>query len=47
MYVSNPWNANFDDLPFNGDERLVTKQQIYRINDDIIKRLNNGSIVYV
>ena len=44
MYESNPWNADFDDLSFDGNERFITRQWIYRINDDIIERLNNGSI---
>ena len=25
MYVSNSPNANFDDLPFDGDQRLITR----------------------
>ena len=47
MYESNPRNANFDGLPFEGNEMLITRQQIYSIKDDIIERLNNGSIVDV
>ena len=47
MYVSNPQEDNFDDLPFDGDERLITLRQIYRTNDDIVERLNNGLIVHI
>ena len=42
MYETNHWNADFDELPFDGYERLITRQQIYSINDDIF---NNGLIV--
>ena len=45
MYESNPQNADFDDLPLDGDQRLITRQNIYRIHDDIIEILNNGLIV--
>ena len=45
MYVSNPRNADFDELLFYGDQRLISGRRIYCINDDIIERLNNGSIV--
>ena len=45
MYKSNPQNSNFNDLPFDGDERLITKRQIYHINDNIAETLNNGLIV--
>ena len=37
---SNPQNADFDDLPFEYDQMLITRQQIYCINDNIIERLN-------
>ena len=37
--------ANFDDLPFDGDERLIARRRISRINDDIVFRLKNGSSV--
>ena len=47
MYKSNPQNSDFDDLPFDGDERLSTIFQINIINDDIIERLNNGLLVDV
>ena len=47
MNESNDQNFDFDDLPFDNDERLTTRQQIYHINDDIVERLNNGSIVGV
>ena len=45
MYVSNPQNVDFDDLPFYDDQMLITRRQIYSVNDDIIERLINGSIV--
>ena len=44
MYESSHQNSKFDDLAFDGDERLITRWRIYRINDDIIERLNNGLI---
>ena len=46
MYVTNPWNVDFGDSPFDGDERLITRQKTYRINDDVVvERLNNSLIV--
>ena len=30
---------------FYGDQRLISGQQIYSVNDDITERLNNGLIV--
>ena len=47
MHESNPQYSNFDRLPFDSDERLITRQQIYCINGYIVERLNNGSIVDV
>ena len=47
IYESNPRNADFDDLPFDGDERLIVIQRLYRINDDISFMYINGSIFYV
>ena len=47
MCVSNPQKANFDDLPFDGDQRLITKQWIYCIHYDIIEMLNNGLVIDV
>ena len=47
MYASNPQNFNFDDLPFDCDEMLITGQLIYYVNDDIIFRLKNGSNVNI
>ena len=47
IYESNPRNANFDYLPFYGDKILISRRRIYHINDDIVFRLKNGSIVYV
>ena len=47
IYESKPLNANFDDLPFDGDEILIARLQIYDVNYDIVFRLNNGSSVYV
>ena len=42
MYVSNPWNENFYYLPFNCDERLITRRQIYHVNYDIIEKAEQG-----
>ena len=36
IYVSNTLNSDFYDLPFDGDEKLITRQQIYCENDDIL-----------
>ena len=44
MYVSNHQDTNYDDLPFDGDKRLITRQQIYHINYDSMEKLNNGLI---
>ena len=35
-YERNPWNANFDDLTFDGDESLLARRRLYRINDNIV-----------
>ena len=45
MYVSNPRNADFSDLLFDGDQRLITRRQIYRVNDDIVESLENDLIL--
>ena len=37
-YKSDPRNANFDGLTFDGDEMLIDWWQIYRINDNILFR---------
>ena len=47
MYISNPQNDNFNDLLFDGHQSLITRQRIYRVNYDIVERLNNGFIVDV
>ena len=47
IYEINPQNADFGDLPFDGDHMLIAKLLIYRINNAIIFRLNNGSIIYI
>ena len=47
MYVSDPWNANFDDLTFDCDQRLIARWKKYAVNDYIVEILNNGSIVDV
>ena len=39
MYESNPPNSDFDSLPFDGDEILITRRQIYCLNYDIIEKL--------
>ena len=41
MHEGNPRNPDFYYFHFDGDERLITRQQIYHINDDIVERLNN------
>ena len=46
IYESNHQNDDFDDLPFDGDEILITGQPICNINDDNIFRLNNDARVY-
>ena len=45
MYESNPWNDDFDDLPFGGDQRLIAGQRIYHVNYYILFSLKNGSII--
>ena len=47
IYKSIALNSDFYDLPFDGDERLIARRLIYRINDDIVFRLKNSLIVYV
>ena len=47
IYDSNPRNADFDDLSFDGDESLITKLLIYCIHDDILFSLINGPIFCV
>ena len=37
----------FDALPCDGDESMISRKQLYSINNDIIFSLINGSIVYV
>ena len=36
MYENNPQNIDFDDLPFDGDESMITIRQINHINYDIV-----------
>ena len=31
IYQINPWNADFDDLPFDGEKRLLAKRRLYHI----------------
>ena len=45
IYESNSQNSDFDEKPFDGDERLIARRRISRINDDIVFRLKNGSSV--
>ena len=42
MYEGNSQNANFYYLPIYGDEMLIIGQKLYRINYNIVFRLNNG-----
>ena len=44
---SNPQHSDFDDLPFDGDEGLLARRQLYRVDYHIICRLINGSTIYV
>ena len=41
---SNPWNDDFDYLTSDYYQILVTRQRIYPINDNMIKKLNCSSI---
>ena len=45
MYGSNPLDSNYVDLPFDGDQRLISIQWIYRIKDDMVFSLKNSSMV--
>ena len=47
MNEINPQYSNFNDLPFDGDQRLITIRLIYRINDDIVEILNIFLIIGV
>ena len=47
IYESNTLNDNFNYLTFDGYDGLISRQQIFSINDDIIFRLNNGSSNWV
>ena len=47
MYVSTTQNADFYDLPSYSDRLLITRLQIYHINDDVVERLNNDYIINV
>ena len=47
IYKGNIQNFDFEYLPFDGDERFISRQRTYFINDDIVFRLNNGSRVYI
>ena len=42
MYESTLRNSDFDDLYFDGEERLITRGQRYFIDDNIVERLSNG-----
>ena len=45
MYVINTQDAYFGDLTFYGNQRLITGQKIYSVNDDIVEMSKNGLIV--
>ena len=47
MYLINTKNCDIYYLLFYGDEILITRRQIYCINDEIVEKLNNGSIIRV
>ena len=42
MYESNLWSPNFNYLPFDGDQSLIDRRQIYHVNDYIVEILKNG-----
>ena len=44
MYESIPQNPDFGDLYLYDDQRLINRRWIYRVNEDIVLRLNNSSI---
>ena len=46
-YESDPLNDDCDDLNFDGNERLISRKQLYCINNDIVFILINVSRVYV
>ena len=47
MYVSNLLNSDFGYLSFDGDQILISRWLMYRMNDYIVQRFNNGLIVDV
>ena len=46
-YKRNPQNNHFNDLPFDDDERLLARQRLYCINNNIVFKLINGLSVYI
>ena len=46
-YESNHQNTNFDDLTFDGDERLIARKRLYCKNDNIAFGQINGLSVYI
>ena len=46
-YKSSLSNTIFYEFTFDGDKKLITRQRLYCINDNIVLRLINGSSVYV
>ena len=47
IFWRDPQNADFDYLPFEYDQKLITRQSIDRINYNIIKMLKNSLIIDV
>ena len=47
IYGSNDQNSDFDDLNFDGEERFISRRQLYGINDNIEFRLISGLSVDV
>ena len=41
MYVRNPQNDDYGDLPLDCDQKLITRWRIYCINNDIIEMFTN------
>ena len=46
MYESNHKDSDFDDLPFDGDQMLISGWWINCVNNCIIFSSKNGLIVY-
>ena len=47
IYKINPVIADYDDFPFDGYQRLITRRLLYCIHDNIVFSMNNGLSVYI